>query len=408
MKLYLCSDDINKFNSLKSIVRDNINVFSANKAINGSNHDIWVLDFEAKDASQFITRAKAKKATIIKWDIIEFIMQQAYLMFDEYPYYFMDTAFKKACSSETTTLMIGSSYGRDGFFPKLINDNCVNLAHKSQDVYYSCLIGKKVLEANPNIKDIILGTGYYFFYTDISRSKGEQEQNGLIANIYYPLFADVHHSTVKPEPLPYTKQLQNLINKKDISFLDSKKVLDYCSQKLCIERGWNTHPIGSIRRYYEYVMDNSVNPPRRVFYAPMCKLFSINANQRLWQNLSDEEKDSFAKWEADMHNTMLSETYLESLKENIQTLDSFVTFCNDKNVNLHILAMPHTKYYLKYINPQLKFNYNIFLDKIKGDFFSYDFNETDIFTDEDFIDSQHMSEQGAKKLAPFIKELINN
>ena len=184
--------------------------------------------------------------------------------------------------------------------------------------------------------------------------------------------------------------------------------MDYCSQKLCIEHGWNTHPIGSIRRYYEYVMDNSVNPPRRVFYAPMCKLFSINANQRLWQNLSDEEKDSFAKWEADMHNPMLSETYLESLKENIQTLDSFVTFCNDKNVNLHILAMPHTKYYLKYINPQLKFNYNIFLDKIKGDFFSYDFNETDIFTDEDFIDSQHMSEQGAKKLAPFIKELINN
>ena len=96
----------------------------------------------------------------------------------------MDTAFKKARSSETTTLMIGSSYGRDGFFPKLINDNCVNLAHKSQDVYYSCLIAKKVLEVNPNIKDIILGTGYYFFYTDISRSKGEQEQNGLIANIY--------------------------------------------------------------------------------------------------------------------------------------------------------------------------------------------------------------------------------
>jgi hypothetical protein len=51
-----------------------------------------------------------------------------------------------------------------------MNAESINLSLPSQDIYYSILIAKEIIENNKNIKKCYLGTGYWTFHFDLSKS----------------------------------------------------------------------------------------------------------------------------------------------------------------------------------------------------------------------------------------------
>ncbi len=76
-------------------------------------------------------------------------------------------------------------------------DKEVNYSFASQDLYFSRLIIEKVLSRNANVRNVVLGGGYYYPYSDLSKTKNEGEIQ-RVARTYFPIFGDAHHATILP------------------------------------------------------------------------------------------------------------------------------------------------------------------------------------------------------------------
>lgn len=100
-------------------------------------------------------------------------------------YYYLKNALSRAKESDITTLISGSSYGVLGIDPSYI-ENTVNLSSISQDLYYSSSLVKGACATNLNIKNIVFCVGYYYFFTDLSRTQN-QDEILRISKVYKPL-----------------------------------------------------------------------------------------------------------------------------------------------------------------------------------------------------------------------------
>ena len=115
-------------------------------------------------------------------------------------------------------------------------------------------------------------------------------------------------------------------------------------------------------------------------------------------------KDAFAVERCRDHNKLLR--HIESYEENKEILNQFVTLCNTIGVEVYILCMPQTKYYLRHLLPEFRERYFAALDTIEGTYQFLDFHDADIFDDQDYLDQDHLGPQGAEKATAFLKELL--
>lgn len=108
-------------------------------------------------------------------------------VYNNFDYYFITNALNEAKTSQINTIITGSSYGRVG-----VNENdmlkTINLSLSSQDLYYSLKGIQKVIEVDENIKNIVICCGYYYFYSDFSKSK--EGVTDRISKVYLPIFGD--------------------------------------------------------------------------------------------------------------------------------------------------------------------------------------------------------------------------
>ena len=334
-----------------------------------------------------------RKPLILCWDRMEhYLLEAAWPAYYDAEQYYLRYALEKACKPETDTLILGSSYAKYGLSALAIGKSCVNLGLDAQDIFYTCRLGMQVIEHNPSLRHIVLASGYYWFYSDISRAKSEYSQN-LIANTYYPVLKDAHHAV----GVSFTEQRRFL--SEELAFLDEGRTLAY----YC-------------RKFYDSCGGESAKISRTFVLKPsgwsICNRYTpktsgaIGSGEYSWKMLPDAVKDAFAQMRCKDHNKLLR--HIESFEENKEILNQFILFCNQKKINVYILCMPQTNAYLRYLDPQFQKDYEMALDEIEGIYHFIDFHEVDMFRAEDYMDQDHLSPSGAAKATTFLRELIDS
>lgn len=286
---------------------------------------------------------------------------------NNYDYYYMKYQLSKAINSQIDTIITGSSYGLFGIKESML-PNAVNLSLASQDLYYSIKGIEYVWNINKNIKHIVLCASYYYFYSDLSKTKNDFEIQ-KITKVYSPIFDDRHNCYLMPPR-------KNILYKSDIFDIES-----------VLERTANSFYTNG------YFNDN----------APRCNFATkIWQSDKAWIDLSYEEKATSGKQRALSHNKSLK--HINSLLANVELLCRFVQFCKERSISLTIVVAPASKYYAKHIAPQFKEIFYEVVNSIDSSLKILDYSNDESFLDDDFNDMDHLSESGAIKLTNAIKK----
>lgn len=121
------------------------------------------------------------------------IIEEHHFNFD---YYYIKNAMSHATSPSIDTIITGSSYGLFGIDTTMLKHE-INLSLPSADLYYSLKGIYKVCQQNKNIRNIVLCCGYYYFFSDLSKTQNLGEIM-RISNVYEPLFNDIHNCILLP------------------------------------------------------------------------------------------------------------------------------------------------------------------------------------------------------------------
>ena len=291
---------------------------------------------------------------------------------ENYDYYHLLYNLNKSKNPDITTIVSGSSYGLFGF-EALKFENSLNLSLASQDLYYAVKGIDHVFKTNKNIRNIVMFMSYYYFYSDLSKTKNDYEIR-RVSKVYKRLFDDEHNCYLLPprQSALYSSRL-----------FDIDKLLQMFVEKECT------------KGYF-----NKCNP--RENFAT--KLWSDKTKK--WIELTDAEKALAGKSRADSHNTSLKR--LNSLLQNTVLMQKFV---NDYQglTNIYIVIPPATKYYKNHFSSEFRDMFYNVLEVVKDSgalFEVMDFWDDEAFSDDDFNDMDHLNEQGAAKLTCKIKVRI--
>lgn len=264
-----------------------------------------------------------------------------------------------------------------GIKEKKLNRNTVKLALSSQDLYYSYKIAKEVIKDNSNIKECIIGLGYYLVNHDLSRGKSDYS-TGLVKNTYYPILKDSHNLKVVEKV--EMKTLENYIEDDLLGNIFNLNYLQDIFIKLIYQNN------------DEYF--NSINTREKN---------SALRGKKL-SEFTEEEKVQIGEFRANQHNDLKKHNQTKIEYEKI--LNEFSEFLNSKNIKTTILILPTTKYYSKYLNKDYKKQFYEVVGNIKKnlDFEIIDLYESDILNEDNFIDVDHINESGAIKITNYLNE----
>lgn len=296
-------------------------------------------------------------------------------VFDEwkyrYDYYILKSHLKTAKIDDTISIIItGSSYGVYGIEDSLIK-NAINLALPNQDLYYSIEGIYDVLERNRNIKTVIICCNYYYFYSDLSMSN-ESEIIMQLSKVYYPLFQDVHNCILLPPK-------QDFLYKSDV--FDCERLIDLYLQ-LVDKRS--------------YFSDSHRREP----------IIQWEDASKSWQELSEDEKYGAAAVRTGFHNKAIR--YEHSIAENIDIFGGFLDFCYPSGIDVLLVVTPTTKYYLECLDRRYKPTFYEVINSIEWPIHILDLSESPSFTDDDFIDTDHLNAKGAHKMTKILIETIKS
>lgn len=357
---------------LKKFVKSNVNIIEVNCIEELKSEDFLIVSNKYNNYEEL-----AKKIpNIFLWenicnDVYNYSVDR---YMSNYDFYHLKYSLKKALKPEIQSIVVGSSYALFGIEESVLSTPCVNLALPSQDIYYACLIGRNIISQNSNIKKIFIGTGYYSFHSDLSRCK---QRNELIriTDSYYPIFGDKHNCTELP-----TSEEPNLY---EHEIFDMKQIFDIFCNKFFDEFNG---------RYFTDSRDRF----------QLKTAFRGNLNTR-WFELDDVLKEESAQIRTISHNKAIN--YVDSYKENIETLNSFISFCNRRNVIVYLISFPSTLFYQRYLLKEYKESYMLALNLINDKIQFIDFNTLDMFEDKDFVDMDHLDKSGAIKVSEYINNL---
>lgn len=293
-------------------------------------------------------------------------------VYNNFDYYFIKNALDAARTSEIDTIVTGSSYGRLG-----VNENAmlrtVNLALSSQDIYYSLKGIQQACEKNNYIKNIVICCGYYYFFSDMSKGKDINVLDN-ISKVYKPIFGEEAYHNCYLLAEGKTK-LENPI-------FDVNLIADIYSQ--------DEYKKG----YY-----NSTNRLRNL-HASRC----WEDKKMDWSELSEDDKKYAGHERAEVHNKSIKRAM--TYRENLKYFNALTDLCKRKKINLLFVITSVTIYYRKYLDRQYKDIFYDTLNMIEGDIHLLDLYEDCSFSDEDFIDTDHLSDSGAEKLTEIISETL--
>lgn len=272
---------------------------------------------------------------------------------------------ENSLSINAAVVFVGSSYTLYGIDIK--SDSTV-LALPSQDIYYSLkLINNYISEHNIPHR-IVLGLGYYALYHDLSSVKSYDE-NVRIRDVYYPVVRDAHNlnlSDVREKYGWFNKLMQYYVRWQ----IKSKGIYDYFSNRgreLRARKTWK------------------------------------DVNKK-WSELTPDEKMEAANERVRGHELFFR--HKNTLNENVLLLRRMFELSRMMNVELFIFIAPMSLCYLEAMSKEYRKKKDELHDiAINFSDKFIDFNDKEYtFFDEDFVDADHLSKLGAKKLGKYLKD----
>ncbi len=274
----------------------------------------------------------------------------------------------KVVKKTGSTLITGSSHALYGFDERMWC-NAVNVSMHSQDIYYDYLCARKVIEnSNHQITKCFIVLGYYIAYQDLSLSKVMREK--MIGKVYYPIFNDAHNWK-EPFSIDRWKEIGN--------YTDQIK---------------NTCEDMAIIGMYDSTYFNDIRKRGCVF----------DFGQKRWAELESEERDFYGKERAEMHNKVMKHS--KSLGENIRIMREYINYLYKENIRPIVVVTPFTKEYNCYVNLEMKSALINMLNECSKKIDFVDFNESDLFDVTDFMDTDHLSENGATKVSKILIDMF--
>ena len=279
-----------------------------------------------------------------------------------------DYTYKNCCltkyANHIETLIFGSSHSYYGINPAYFNHSAFNAAYVSQSLRFDYEIFKKQIDSLPNLKNIILTVSYFTLYGNLSIG-GESWR---IKN--YDIYCGIN---------PY------------------KRTIEYRSeafgQKL---------KVNLLRIYSYYIEHNS----------------EITASELGWGMRHSSRSNRPKDLEKSARTAVLrhtekdadSEKAKQTFGKNTSILQSLVSDCDKRGINVILLTTPAFKSYREKLNlEQLNATVSIACKIASG----YDncryvnLLDDSTFVESDFYDADHLSEQGAKKLSVLVNEFLN-
>ena len=354
-------------NNIKNFVKNNVELRVYNSEVVLGCSDYILVSQQDINALMEDTRDQIIVYEVAFNKVIESVFKEYQ---NNWEHYFYKNAINKAKDNATRTIITGSSYGLLGVDESML-DEAVNLSLTSQDLYYSIRTIYEVCESNVNIENIVLCCSYYYLYSDMSRSQNVDSQM-RVAKIYNPLFGDVHNAVVVPMTT---------------NFLVDSCIFD-------VERIMNLYAEGEYRKHYF-----NAKRPRKNF---ALRLWTDKGKD--WNQLTDEERTIAAMERARLHNK--NQKHQITYYENFELLKGLVAYCEERKINLVVLIAPVTNLYADNMWEGYQEVFYKTLNDIDGVVHLLDLYQDDRYTDDDFIDTDHLSDSGAKKMTVDVLNLL--
>ena len=279
----------------------------------------------------------------------------------DYGTYSLSEQLNKIINSNEYELFItGLSFAYCGIDTESLNKKSVNLAFFSQDLFYDYQIAKKVInKTKSKIKYVLLGLSYYSFQYDLSKSINKD----FCVSRYVGIVNSLH----------------NYVISKNNNIDSSDNILD------------------SIWYYKNFFTAKSL---KEGFIA-----FKKQDNLLLEKNFCELSKSAKKIQGKDSAIQASNKNYPKTVIENTQILDDYLTLLKNNNIAPILVIFPTTKYFYNYFSKSLKDEfYKIINDlNLRYDFQIFDYFESNLFNEGDFMDSSHLNKNGSKK----ITELLN-
>lgn len=290
-----------------------------------------------------------------------------------YDYLWLKTMLEKGCETNIpgSTLITGSSHALNGIHEAAWK-NAVNCSMHSQDIYYDFQCARRVISSagGRHFEKCFIIMGYYIAFQDLSLSKVTRES--IITRIYYPIFQDARNwkEPVLYDPWAPIGEVPEQI----------KTICERAAAEKILESG---------TYYTDY-------RPRGCYF---------NLKGRSWWQVPEEERLAMGAFRAEEHNRLFQ--HKASLDENKKILGEFVHFLYSYNVTPVVVITPFTKGYSWHVLKEMKEGVLELVDSVSEDVHYVDFNETDgIFEPADFMDTDHLSAAGAKKMSAILADMF--
>lgn len=257
--------------------------------------------------------------------------------------------------SKINTLILGSSHSYYGLIPEVLGDSVFNLANISQSNEYDYALLKQYIDTLPNLKTIILPISY-FTYRDPQLEDDPTEWRYVVkykTRMKLPTHSDFSLYNLELYDFDgYTAQLSNFIFKRPSNMSSSS--------------GFG---LG-------YTLDNK-NPAWK-------ENILHRANMTTFENPG-------------------------RFPEVLEVQKKILQLAQGKNIEVLLITTPVYKEYFENLDRNQENEMRAGIDTLKRKFNVkyFDFMRDNRFNDDDFFDSDHLSEIGARKFSQILRDSIN-
>jgi hypothetical protein len=261
----------------------------------------------------------------------------------------------KQHEKDIEVLLLGSSHVYFGVNPDLFDSHCFNLAHIAQTPEFDLKLFQKYYPQLTNLKVLLYPISYFTLFWDLQSSTESWRLKNY--TIYYQL--------------------------------DVARTVNDHAEMLSIKPKLN----------YQRIIDYYKNNRSEIGVTP--KGWGYNCLAQYSQNLEES-----APVAAQRHTLPTHQFYPKNSNE----VDQLLQLCKQQGIKVILFFPPASEPYRKLVDPkQLQMTYqkiDTFLNKYTNCTF-LDFYTDTSFIRQDFLDADHLNDQGAIKLSQKLNEIIS-
>lgn len=293
---------------------------------------------------------------------------------------FIEAKMKVLKEKPIKCIICGLSYTQYGFLEHKMPFPSVNLSVIGNDIPYSLLYARKALDLNPGIKYIVIPITYYQGFYDMTNDDSNLHKY-VVARINTPILNNSRN---------YHGQTGAYIKNNSDTWL-------HMYDRICdlerIARDRDIKIIEELQNAEYYHVSH-----------PMPTFGSLKFD---FQSLTEQERYASAKISASLNERICTQ---HGYQETVQYLREFLSAPMVQRIKIIFFVPPMTKYLYAAYHNELKEAYYEKIVPLLKEYTNtrfYDLADSTIFTEEDFVDFDHLTvNSGALKLTDIIGEWV--